>query len=130
MKTKVVARYYPEDELLFMHDGRRGETAWGDVLRPSRRDVGDSGRRVENSCWHHGHRRGPLLDLRQGYDAKTDTLSIGETSAPYVVDGGVFVGYWTLSDQEEDGIGELVGVEIRDASVHLAGIRATLKPAE
>lgn len=103
--TKVIVRYEPEDELLFMPDGRRGKTAWG--MYSDRHDVMleiiDSESKIPVGIAAIG--AAGYLELRQGYDAETDTLSIGETSAPYVVDGGVFVGYWTLSDQGEDGIG-------------------------
>lgn len=127
--TKVVVRYEPEDELLFMHDGRRGKTAWGiysdwhDMML----EIIDVEPKIPVGITAKG--AAGYLELKQGYDAETDTLAIGETDDPHVVDGGVFVGYWTLSDQEEDGIGDLVEVEIRDASVHFASIKESLKPA-
>ena len=64
------------------------------------------------------------LDAERGYDAGTDTLTLGDKpDADYrAVDNGDFVGYW----QECDGgrYWDIVAVDLRRASVHLAPVMA------
>ena len=64
------------------------------------------------------------LDTERGYDADTDTLTLGDKpAADYrVVENGDFAGYW----QECDGgrYWDIVAVDLRQASVHLAPVIA------
>ena len=66
------------------------------------------------------------LDAERGYDADTDTLTLGnKPDTDYrAVDNGDFVGYW----QECDGgrYWDIVAVDLRRASVHLAPVLAAL----
>ena len=66
------------------------------------------------------------LDAERGYDAGTDTLTLGnKPDTDYrAVDNGDFVGYW----QECDGgrYWDIVAVDLRRASAHLAPVLAAL----
>ena len=66
------------------------------------------------------------LGAERGYDANTDTLTLGhKPDANYrVVENGDFAGYW----QECDGgrYWDVVAVDLRRASVHLAPALAAL----
>ena len=61
-----------------------------------------------------------LFSPGQGYDAKTDTLIIGETSDdPHLTtENGDFVGYWEAASPGE--VRDPIGVALRHASRHLA----------
>ena len=63
-----------------------------------------------------------LFPHGRGYDAKTDTLTIGETSADpqLTTENGDFVGYWEAADPGE--IRDPIGVALRHASRHLAAL--------
>ena len=63
------------------------------------------------------------LPLGPGYDAKTDTLLLGEkTDDPNLITKcGDFVGYWQVDELEPEGFRDPMGVAIQRASVHLAG---------
>ena len=70
------------------------------------------------------------LDADQGYDADTDTLTLGDKpEADYrVVDSGDFVSYRQWFD---DGSGwDIVAVDLRQASKHLAPALAALSKPE
>ena len=66
------------------------------------------------------------LGPERGYDAQTDTLTLGDKpTADYrVVDNGDFVSYrqWFDDGSERD----VVAVDLRQASVHLAPVLAAL----
>ena len=57
-----------------------------------------------------------------GYDAETDTLTMGRTSnAPgLVTENADFVGYWQVCEEEPDGFRDPIGVALKRASAHLA----------
>lgn len=72
------------------------------------------------------------LDAERGYDADTDTLTLGDkpdADADYrVVDNGDFVSYRQWFD---DGSGwDIVAVDLRQASKHLAPALASLAEPE
>ena len=72
------------------------------------------------------------LDAERGYDADTDTLTLGDkpdADADYrVVDNGDFVSYRQWFD---DGSGwDIVAVDLRQASQHLAPALAALAQPE
>ena len=60
------------------------------------------------------------LDTERGYDADTDTLTLGDKSGAdcRVVENGDFVGYWQKCDGGR--YWDVVAVDLRRASVHLA----------
>ena len=66
------------------------------------------------------------LDAGRGYDADTDTLTLGDKpDGTYrMVENGDFAGYW----QECDGgrYWDIVAVDLRRASVHLAPVLSAL----
>lgn len=68
------------------------------------------------------------LRFSSGYDADSDTLTIGETTddPELVSENGDLVGYWEVDVQEPDGFRDPVGVAIRRASEHLAPAIAAL----
>ena len=69
------------------------------------------------------------LEAERGYDADTDTLTLGDKpDADYrVVENGDFAGYWQECD---DGrYWDIVAVDLRRASVHLAPVIAALPQA-
>ena len=61
-----------------------------------------------------------LFSPGQGYDAKADTLIIGETSDDprLTTENGDFVGYWEAANPGETR--DPIGVALRHASKHLA----------
>ena len=70
------------------------------------------------------------LDPERGYDADTDTLTLGDKpDADYrVVDNGDFVSYWQWFDDGSEW--DVVALDLRRASVHLApAIAALAQPA-
>ena len=72
------------------------------------------------------------LSAERGYDAATDTLTLGDkpdAGADYrVVDNGDFVSYRQWFD---DGSGwDIVAVDLRQASIHLAPVLAALAQPE
>ena len=70
----------------------------------------------------------PYLPLGLGYDAESDTLTIGETTddPALITENGDLVGYWELDPVEPDGFQDPIGVALRHASVHLAEVVAAL----
>ena len=69
------------------------------------------------------------LPLGEGYDAGSDTLTIGETTdvPELVTENGDFIGYWEVDVLEPDGFRDPIGVAIRRASEHLAPVLAALQ---
>ena len=72
------------------------------------------------------------MSAERGYDAATDTLTLGDkpdAGADYrVVDNGDFVSYRQWFD---DGSGwDIVAVDLRQASIHLAPVLAALAQPE
>ena len=66
------------------------------------------------------------LDVDRGYDTDTDTLTLGDKpDTDYrVVENGDFAGYWEACDGAR--YWDVVAVDLRHASVHLAPVLATL----
>ena len=70
------------------------------------------------------------LRAERGYDSATDTLTLGDkpnTAGRRVVDSGDFVSHWQWSDDE--GQWDIVAVDLRQASRHLAPVIAA-QPAQ
>ena len=63
-----------------------------------------------------------LFPPAQGYDAKTDILTIGEINddPQLTTENGDFVGYWEAAEPGE--IRDPIGVALRHASKHLADL--------
>ena len=61
---------------------------------------------------------------KSGYDADTDTLTIGRTSADpeLITRNGDLIAYWHSDKHEPGGYRDPIGVAIRRASVHLAKV--------
>lgn len=125
-------KYYPEDDVLLIiksHSGRSGGTLRDDFgIIFTFEDVGNDN--VTRLDIHDVSYFLPL-DAERGYDADTDTLTLGDKpDADYrAVDNGDFVGYW----QECAGgrYWDIVAVDLRQASVHLAPVLAALpQPAQ
>ena len=66
------------------------------------------------------------LDAERGYDADTDTLTLGDKPVAdfRVVDNGDFVSYRQWFDDGSEW--DVVAVDLRRASVHLAQVLTTL----
>ena len=66
------------------------------------------------------------LPLGLGYDAKSDILTIGETTddPELITENGDFVGYWAALNPEPDGFRDPIGVALRQASKYLAPVLA------
>ena len=132
-KCGMQVKYYPEDDALIMIASPGGRS--GGALRDdfgvilTFEDVGiENVVRVDvlNVSW--------FLPLRseRGYDADTDTLTLGDkpdADADYrVVDNGDFVSYRQWFD---DGSGwDIVAVDMRQASKYLAPALAALAQPE
>lgn len=69
------------------------------------------------------------LNPARGYDPNTDTLTLGDKpDADYrVVENGDFAGYWQKCDGGR--YWDIVAVDLRQASVHLAPVLAARSPA-
>lgn len=68
------------------------------------------------------------LPLGTGYDAASDTLTIGETTdnPNLVTENGDFLGYWEIDPEYPDDVRDPIGVALRQASKHLAPITDAL----
>ena len=120
-------KYYPEDDALIMDIARGGCS--GSTLRD---DFGvilvfESEGSENIARVRVLHIRDFLpLDAERGYDADTDTLTLGDkpTSDYRLVDNGVFVSYRQWFDDGSEW--DVVAVDIRQASVHLAPVISAL----
>ena len=118
-------KYYSEEDVLIIiasRDGRSGGTLRDDFgVIFALEDEG-----VENITRVDLHRatRFLPLDAERGYDADTDTLTLGDKpDADYrVVDNGDFVSYRQWFDDGSEW--DVVAVDLRRASVHLAPVIA------
>ncbi len=86
-------------------------------------DIADNGRDVVGFLVIGASR---FLPLQRGYDAKSDVLTIGETTddPAMLAESGDFVGYWQPDEYCPDEFLEPIGVAVRQASKHLAPILA------
>ena len=125
------AKYYAEDDVLILTASRGGCS--GAALRDDFRVIfvfeGKGSENIARLRVLYVSDFLPL-DAERGYDADTDTLTLGDkpdADADYrVVDNGDFVSYRQWFD---DGSGwEIVAVDLRQASKHLAPALAA--PAE
>ena len=120
-------KYYPEEDVLIIIASRYWRS--GGTLRD---DFGvifaleDEG--VENITRVDLHRATRFLPLsaERGYDADGDTLTLGDKpDADFrVVDNGDFVSYRQWFDDGSEW--DVVAVDLRRASVHLAPVLAAL----
>ncbi|MYC32794.1 MAG: hypothetical protein F4X64_06420 [Chloroflexi bacterium] len=122
-------KYYREEDVLLIIGSRDGRS--GGTLRD---DFGvifaleDEG--IENITRLDLHRvtRFLPLDAKRGYDADSDTLTMGDKPEPdadfRVVDNGDFVSYRQWFDDGSEW--DVVAVDLRQASVHLAPALAAL----
>lgn len=122
-------RYYAEEDVLLLIASPKG--GGGGTLRDDFRvifaidgeDEGD-----ENITRVDIHDVSRFLPLRaeRGYDADTDTLTLGNRpDADYrVVDNGDFVSYRQWFDDGSEW--DVVAVDLRQASVHLAPVLEAL----
>ena len=131
-RCEMEVKYYPEDDVLILiasPNGGGGGTLrddFGVIFVIDGEDDGDQN--VTRVDVHDATRLLPL-DAERGYDALTDTLTMGDkpTADCRVVDNGDFVSYRQWFD---DGSGwDVVAVDVRQASVHLAPVVAALSAA-
>ena len=120
-------KYFPEDDALIMDISRGGCSGatlrddFGIILVFESESVEDIARvRVLHISDFLP------LDAERGYDADTDTLTMGDkpTSDFRVVDNGDFVSYRQWFDDGSEW--DVVAVDLRQASVHLAPVLAAL----
>ena len=124
-------KYYPEDDVLLIIKSRRGRS--GGTLRD---DFGiiltleDVGNENVTRVSVHGATRFLPLDAERGYDAATDTLTLGDKpDVDYrVVDNGDFVSYRQWFDDGSEW--DVVAVGLRRASVHLAPVLVSVGRGE
>ena len=66
------------------------------------------------------------LPLGLGYDAQSDTLTIGETTddPALITENGDFIGYWQVGANEPNGFRDPIGVALRQASRYLESVIA------
>ena len=121
-------KYYPEEDVLLMIKFRRGCS--GGTLRD---DFGiiytlEGDENITRVDIHDVSRFLPL-NAQLGYDAHADTLTLGDKpTADYrVVDNGDFVSYRQWFDDGSEW--DVVAVDIRQASVHLAPVIAARSPS-
>ena len=120
-------KYYQEEDVLLIIKYRRGRS--GGTLRDdfwvifTLEDEDDEN--ITRVDIHDVSRFLPL-DPERGYDADTDTLTLGDKpTADYrVVDNGDFVSYRQWFDDGSEW--DVVAVDLRRASVHLAPVIAAL----
>lgn len=120
-------KYYPEEDVLLIIKSRRGCS--GGTLRD---DFGiiytleympnENITRVDI----HGATRFLPLNAERGYDADTDTLTLGDKpTADYrVADSGDFVSYRQWFDDGSEW--DVVALDLRRASIHLAPVLSAL----
>ena len=121
------ANYYAEDDTLVLTANRRGRS--GGTLRDDfgiiLTFVDEDSEDITRIRVLHATDFLPL-DTERGYNADADTLTLGDKPDANcrVVETGDFVGYW----QECDGgrYWDVVAVDLRRASVHLAPVLAAL----
>ena len=65
----------------------------------------------------------------EAYNAETDTLLIGrKTGDPKLtIENGDIVGYWKVDEDDPDGFRDPIGIAIKHASKHFAGISGLAK---
>ena len=120
-------KYYPEEDVVLIiksHGGRSGGTLRDDFgVIFTFEDVGN-----ENITRVDIHDVSYCLPLEaeRGYDADTDTLTLGDKpTADYrVVDNGDFVSYRQWFDDGSEW--DVVALDLRQASAHLAPVIAAL----
>ena len=124
-------KHYLEEDVLLIIKSRTGRS--GGALRDdfgiiyALEDVGNEN--ITRVDIHHVSYYAPL-DAERGYDAASDTLTLGDKpDADFrVVDNGDFVSYRQWFDDGSEW--DVVAVDLRRASVHLAPVLAALaKPA-
>ena len=122
-------KYYPKEDVLIItatQGGRSGGTLRDDfgIIFAFEDEGVDNITRVD---LHRATRFLPL-DAERGYDADTDTLTLGDKPEPdadyRVVDNGDFVSYRQWFDDGSEW--DVVAVDLRQASVHLAKVIAAL----
>ena len=122
-------RYYPEDDVLILITSLKGggggtlRDDFGVIFAIDGEDEGDENiTRVDV----HGAARFLPLDAERGYDASTDTLTLGDkpTDDYRVVDNGDFVSYRQWFDDGSEW--DVVALDLRQASAHLAPVIAAL----
>ena len=119
------ANYYAENDTLVLTANRRGRS--GGALRDDfgviLTFVDEGSEDITRMRVLHVTDFLPL-DTRRGYDADTDTLTLGDKpdSDCRVVENGDFVGYWQECDDGK--YWDVVAVDLRRASVHLAPVLA------
>ena len=66
--------------------------------------------------------------FKKGYDETSDTWLLGDTTSDpsLITKDGDFVGYWKPDEYDPDELPDPIGVEIKYASKHLAGVRRQL----
>ena len=123
-------KYYLEEDVVLIIQSRGGRS--GGTLRDDFWVIftlEDEGSENITRVDIHDVSRFLPLDAERGYDADTDTLTLGDKpDADYrVVENGDFAGYW----QECDGgrYWDVVAVDLRRASAHLAPVLAALPQA-
>jgi hypothetical protein len=120
-------RYYAEDDTLILTatPGGRSGAALRDYFEVILTLADEGSELITRLTVLHATDFLPL-DTDRSYDADTDTLTLGDKSDAdcRVVENGDFVGYW----QECDGgrYWDVVAVDLRRASVHLAPALAAL----
>jgi len=124
-------RYYAEEDVLLLIASPKG--GGGGTLRDDFRvifaiDGEDEGDESITRVDIHDVSRFLPLRAERGYDADTDTLTLGDKpDADYrVVDNGDFVSYRQWFDDGSEW--DVVAVDLRRASVHLAPALAALSP--
>ena len=121
--------HYPEDDVLILIASPKGggggtlRDDFGVIFAIDGEDEDDEN--ITRVDIHHVSRFLPLRAER-GYDADTDTLTLGnKPTADYrVVDNGDFVSYRRWFDDGSEW--DVVAVDLRPASVHLAPALAAL----
>lgn len=122
-------KYYAEDDALIIIVNQRGLS--GGTLRDDFRvilDFADESNEDVTRIDILGVSRFLPLSAERGYNADTDTLTLGDKpDAEYrVVDNGDFISYRQWFDDGSEW--DVVAVDLRQASVHLAQAIAALSP--
>lgn len=129
-RCEVKVKYYAEEDALIIIMNRRGRS--GGTLRDDFGvilDFEDEGSQNVTRIDILDVSRFLPLRTERGYDADTDTLTLGDKpTADYrVVDNGDFVSYRQWFDDGSEW--DVVAVDLRRASVHLAPVLAALPQA-
>ena len=129
-RCEMRVKYYPEDDALIVTGtpGGRSGAALRDYWEVILTLADEGSELITRLTVLHATNFLPL-EAERGYNANTDTLTLGDKpdNACRVVENGDFTGYW--QECANGSYWDVVAVDLRRASVHLAPVVDALSAA-